>query len=572
MRGRCNPVEKVKTLLDLINNSPLGDVPFHKGKLYIIANLYLTADEKKYLDVYADKDLLDFCKETNSYLADKDLKAIRSLFNSFNKDEIKALVLNTLSTEYTGYRDFTESSSDSLFEVASAILDIDGAGHIVFDLGSGNGGVLGKILSKAQENGFVLKDLIGYEINVEQAKMSLMALDILSNGDPKPIIKIGNALDESKFVFTRGYCFPPLGLKQFFREKSRPSKLFKKIEFTTRNTGEWLFVDSLLSGMTEVSKAVAVVSGRALFNYADEEYRKTLIESGMLEAIIELPIGSLNFTGVKPYLLVFSNGNKEVKLIDASEAIDTKTKRINKAEIAVDKVLSMYRSSEVPTRSNDALKNINNLVPSNVLLDVDKPKNGVPLGGLAEVFTGNQYTLGVFEKNGMLSSEPTGYRILTSSDIEDGVVDWKGLRSIVYNDDKFDKYAVKKDDVVVTSKSSKVKTVVVDIEPKEKILVTGGMIIVRPDVKLLNPTYLKIFLDSEQGQNALKRIQKGSIIITINSKELSTVLIPVIDINKQIEKALKYNEKLSTLYALKQEAKKLEDSLKNFYLDESEEE
>ena len=230
----------------------------------------------------------------------------------------------------------------------------------------------------------------------------------------------------------------------------------------------------------------------------------------------------------------------------------------------------MYRSSEVPTRSNDALKNINNLVPSNVLLDVDKPKNGVPLGGLAEVFTGNQYTLGVFEKNGMLSSEPTGYRILTSSDIEDGVVDWKGLRSIVYNDDKFDKYAVKKDDVVVTSKSSKVKTVVVDIEPKEKILVTGGMIIVRPDIKLLNPTYLKIFLDSEQGQNALKRIQKGSIIITINSKELSTVLIPVIDIDKQIEKANKYNEKLTTLYALKQEAKKLEDALKNFYLDESE--
>ena len=98
------------------------------------------------------------------------------------------------------------------------------------------------------------------------------------------------------------------------------------------------------------------------------------------------------------------------------------------------------------------------------------------------------------------------------------------------------------------------------------------MIIVRPDIKLLNPTYLKIFLDSEQGQNALKSIQKGTIIVTISSKELSTVLIPVIDINKQIEKAQKYNEKLSTLYALKQEARKLEDSLKNFYLDESEEE
>ena len=238
----------------------------------------------------------------------------------------------------------------------------------------------------------------------------------------------------------------------------------------------------------------------------------------------------------------------------------------------VAQILDLYNNPNTPSKTLDELKSLNNLIPSSVLLDVDKPKNGTPLGELAEVFTGNQYTLGVFEKNGMLSSKPTGYRILTSSDIEDGVVDWKSLRSINYDDDKFNKYAVKKNDLVVTSKSSKVKTVVVDIEPKEKILVTGGMIIVRPDTKKLDPTYLKIFLDSEQGQNALKAIQKGSIIITINSKELSTILVPLIDLDKQIEKAQRYNEKLSTLYALKQEARKLEDALKNFYLDESEEE
>lgn len=565
-------MQQERMLFDKILNSSLGRVPLHKGKLYIIANAYLAACENKYLDVHQDKELLEFCEETNSYISKVDAKEIQKLFKSFFKEELRDVVLYSLSNDLTGYRDYVESTTNSIFEVAEHLLDVDGAGHIVADIGSGNGSVLAKILIDSRRQGYVLKDLIGFEINSEQAKMSQMALDILSDGDPKPIIKIGNVLDGGDFICTRGYCFPPFGMKQFLREKSKPSKLFKKIELSMRNTSEWLFVDTLLSGLHENGRAVAIVSGRALFNYADEEYRRALIESGLLEGIIELPNGSLNFTGVKPYMLVFSHGNKTVKLVDASEAIDAKTKRFNKIEVAVNRVLDLYNSPDVPTKDINVLKDMSNLVPSNVLINVEKPKNGVPLGGLAEVFTGNQYTLGVFEKNGMLSAEPTGYRILTSSDIEDGFVDWKALRSIKYEDDKFDKYAVKKNDLVVTSKSSKVKTVVVDIEPKEKILVTGGMIIVRPDIKLLDPTYLKIFLDSEQGQNALKAIQKGSIIITINSKELSTVLIPVIDIDKQIKKAQRYNEKLSTLYALKQEARKLEDSLKNFYLDESEEE
>lgn len=96
------------------------------------------------------------------------------------------------------------------------------------------------------------------------------------------------------------------------------------------------------------------------------------------------------------------------------------------------------------------------------------------------------------------------------------------------------------------------------------------MIIVRPDVNKLNPTFLKIFLDSPNGQNALKCIQKGMVIVSINAKDLSEMKVPCVDISKQNSKAEKYNEKLSTLYAYKLEVQKLEDSLQNFYSDEDE--
>ena len=94
------------------------------------------------------------------------------------------------------------------------------------------------------------------------------------------------------------------------------------------------------------------------------------------------------------------------------------------------------------------------------------------------------------------------------------------------------------------------------------------MLIVRPQLNKLNPTYLKMFLDSEIGQKALKSKQKGSIIVSITANSLSSIEIPMIDIKKQNEKAERYNEKLSTLATYKQEIERIENSLKNLFEEE----
>ena len=141
----------------------------------------------------------------------------------------------------------------------------------------------------------------------------------------------------------------------------------------------------------------------------------------------------------------------------------------------------MYYSKDVKTKTIEELIDVPNICPSTIMLDVEKLKNGAELKNLADVFIGSQYTLGIFEKKGLISDKKTEYRILTSSDIENEMIRWEELHYIDMKDDKFDKFAIQYGDVVVTSKSSKVKTAVVDIVPEEKILVTGGMLIVRPD-------------------------------------------------------------------------------------------
>ena len=463
---------------------------------------------------------------------------------------------------------FDDSSSEELCELVMKLFGDLYGGPIVFDACSGRGNFLYNAIEYSLKKRFVFKELIGTDINYQNVQISNILLKCLKH--LKGLVKnqhviVSNSMtDNFNFPITHAYVFPPLGLKFAMKERYNKSKLFDDIEFTGRNTAEWIFIDNVLAqnNGSPNSRTVAVVSPRAMFCEDDKEFRNKLIESGRLEGIIELPSGAVNFTGIKLVMLIFSHNNKEIKILDATQFAN-KNKKQFRNEMDVERIYDAYMASNCLKYDANELINSRNLLPSNIGIGEIEINNGVELGEMSEVFTGSQYTARNFED--VFSKESTGYRILTSSDIDNGLVDWKKLQSIKYEDTKFDKFAVKKGDVVVTSKSSKVKTVVVDIEPKEKILVTGGMIIVRPDLTKLNPTYLKMFLDSNLGQASLKQIQKGVTIITINSKDLKNILVPMINIEEQNKKAENYNLKLTTIMSYKREIEKLERSLLNAF-------
>ena len=557
---------KTNDTLIKLNSIVRGETLGEKSSYIVISNAYIYACRNN-LIYYKDDELLTTAYKMNEYVSSEAVERLNDLYNAIGLDGIRNLIYDLLSGKYNEPKSFTESSSNYISELANDLLEIDGTENIVMDFGSGTGNFLANVYKKACENKIVLKDLIGIEINIEQAHISQMALSVLSDGSVNPRIIIGNSLEKVSYTYTKAYVFPPLGLRKLLNSEFRKSFLFQDIYLSNRNTAEWVFIDSMLSGFS-VERAVALVSGKALFSIADIEYRNKLISSGWLEGIIELPVGSLSFVGTKVYMLIFSKNNKKVKFVDASNVIDVENKRYVNLELPVKKIKDIYYSKDAKTKTNDELIDTQNLCPSIITLNVKEIKNGVELKELAKVLTGNQYTLGVFENKGLISEQKTGYKILTSSDIENGMVRWELLKSVYIKDNKFDKFAVQYGDVIVTSKSSKVKTVVIDIEPKEKILVTGGMLIVRPQLDKLNPTYLKMFLDSETGQSILKSVQKGTFVVTITASSLATIKIPMIDITKQQEKAEKYNEKISTITAYKQEIERIENSVKNLFEEE----
>lgn len=517
------------------------------------------------------------CERDTSHhfkMSGKDLSELKKIADPERIEEAKKWLekntddeLRDLSFYSTGYAcemgsRFSDSSSPSLAELAISLLKIE-QGDRVFDLGSGEGAFLVDVHKYCESKGIELREMQGLDINPERVYLSQMNLNI--NNAYKAAIVCKDFIDGTGTFYNKGYAFPTFGMKT--PDYKRVKSLISDYVFNGRNSYEWVFVDRLLKDLSGCARrAVAIVPSRSMFNNADKEYRDTLIKAGLIETIVDLPAGALNFTSIKASLIVFSDGNKSVKVVDATNVGTGVVGKFSKFALPVDEILSLINDSKPIL--NSGLLSAHSLSASSLLAAKGQSFVGTPLGELAKVFTGSQYTVKNFES--MFKDGGTGYRILTSSDIKDGAVEWDKLQSIDYKENKFDKYAVQKNDVVITAKSSKVKIAVVDIEPKEKILVTGGMIVVRPNTEKLNPTFLKIFLDSSKGQIALKMIQRGTIIITINAKDLATVLIPDETVDNQNAIAKRYNSKLSTYLALKEQLIKLEDQLHDFSVDDIE--
>ena len=361
---------KTNEILFKIKSIIRGETLGERSSYMVISNAYQYACNNN-LIYFKNEELLEIAREMNEHVSSEVVDKLNDLYDELGIEGIRTLLYDLLSGKNNGPRTFIESSNNYISELANDLLEVDDAGHIVMDFGSGTGNFLANVYKKAHDNKFVLKDLIGIEINVEQAHISQMALSILSDGSVNPQIIIGNALEKINYPYTKAYVFPPLGMRKLLNDDFRRSFLFQDMYLSNRNTAEWLFIDNMLSGLLG-DRAVALVTGKALFSNTDIEYRNKLVSSGWLEGIIELPAGSLSFTGVKVYMLVFSKNNKKVKFVDASNVIGVENKRYVNLELPIKTIEDMYYSKDVKTKPIEELIDVSNLCPSTIMLDVKK--------------------------------------------------------------------------------------------------------------------------------------------------------------------------------------------------------
>lgn len=459
-----------------------------------------------------------------------------------------------------GINEWMYSSPSSLNKLVTKIINLKD-GESFCDFGSGDGKLLLNVFDTAHKNKFNCK-YTGYEINAKQVLVSKCLMCML-NVDTT-IINCDFMRDIHRGQFDKGYLYPPFGLKYSIDEWDSLKGIYGDL-FTSRTESELLYLLKALENIKENGKLVTVFTTGAAFRSSGMLARKYLVENNYVEGIISLPARTLGFTAIPIDLWILKKDQKQsnvIKMLDASNNILDKGSKIA-VELDVSTIIEEYNNNAKCVSIEDIKKNEYSLYINIYEVEklTDSILNPVNIEDVCKIEKGSQYTISKFKDQ--ISNTPTDYQLLTSINIQDGIVDYDSL-PYVYPDPKLLKFKLEEGDIVVTTKSTVVKTFVANDLPDRNIIVTGGMIILKPDTSKVNPTYVKMFLDSSIGKSEFKSIIKGNTIGFVPFKEFKErMIISCPSLEKQNKLSEQYNNMLWTINALTKQLADTKDELAN---------
>ena len=488
----------------------------------------------------------------------KELQMIKYQLNNFNRlvnllcSYNGKIISNVMALDLFDESRMNCKTPEQICKIINYVLDINNDDDVL-DIGSAFGNYLFNVHSCNE-----YRTLNGIEINQELSLISiirLMSVGAVFN------IKTGDLfkdIDDKKY--DKILCNYPWGIRFEKYDLNEYNSISKKMKLNwdkiTNNSTDWLFINVMLTKMNNTGKSVAIMAGGSLFKVSDETYRKDLIDNGYIESIIKIPVVT-RYTAIDQYMVVFSSGNKQVKFIDISKEIEKSALNIRIKMAKVFEILSSDNDKNVAIVKNEEIaKNgylltVDNYVGKKEIIyhNPRKLKDFV-----LDVFRGYQMTS---QEQKELESDTGDVEVLMISDIEDGQIS-DNLTKINVKDNKYDRYLVRENDLIISAKGTRIKIAVVGNIGDRKIIANGNLIVLRLDTSKINPLYLEMFLNSSDGQTILNQIQTGAVIISINPSRLVEITISTCSLKKQNEIADDYKNKQLQILLAKEHVKQLE--------------
>ena len=335
-----------------------------------------------------------------------------------------------------------------------------------------------------------------------------------------------------------------------------------------RASSDWIFNLKLVEQMKSGGKAVAVMANGTTWNSTEKKIREYFVENGLIEATVLLPAKLFPGTSIATTLVIFSHGNTNIKMIDAVENFTKEGRRNVLSDNDISDILDLLQKdgkNSITISIKEIAENDYIINASRYLEKAPEIKDGVAIASIVKSITrGAQLRASDLDEN--KSDEPTDYRYIMLSNINDGGIyftDNQYLKDIQPN---LKKFCVSNNSIVLTKTGSPdFKSAVVQVKEDTEILATGNMFILEIDETKANSYYVQALFDSELGRALFKSIYVGSAIPTISLEKLRKLEITLPSIEEQNIIGEKYKEELGRIADLKEKLLTSREKLKRIY-------
>ena len=468
---------------------------------------------------------------------------IQSISDNYDEKTLKAIIL---FSEDNDIRSNLFGTPLGVTKLVNELLEVQ-SDDTVLDLGSGIGSYL---LETKMETG--AEKVCGVEINIQMNIISTIRAKVAQF----PIqLKLGNILsqDYRSFKATKVFSNPPVGVREpgiddTIKDNNALTELIDIEEYNI--SADWAFILSSYANQKPGGKTAVLMYNQVLFREQDHAIREKIISEGWLEAIIALPEKLFPSTAIPFTLLIFSENNETVRMVDASEISTRDQKKNILTNKNIQEIVAAYKQeneiSKHPTYE-DFEKQEFILTPIRYFGFIPDASKMTPIDDLTRSINRGAM-ISRKELDTMTTTKETGIKYLKIQDIENASIN-KNLPNLKNVDKKYHNYFLEEGNLVI-SKSSPYKIARVENPKNTKILATGNLYYIEIDEEKVNPTFIEMYLKSDEGQAQLERLSTGSVIETISIKNLKTILIPNLSREEQdtlVKEYLEYEEQLDLL-------------------------
>ena len=487
------------------------------------------------------RDILTFIFR-NLFAAEKDTQRIRKTLDTINDIDVPDFVSAYRNRDNKIHGSYTSGDIEKL---ATAFFG-PSKPKTVMDIGCGQGVFLTEtaIHEKAGK-------LHGIEIKQEDAIVARMKMLILNRDMNRILCEDVFDMDfrnPELPQYDAVFCHMPI--KQRLESKQLLScGLFdeKTAKRVSVRSSEWAYIRAMRKMLNKGGKGIAFIRASLLYLESEQEFRKELLESGMLEGVVLLPEGLLLNTGMQIAMLVLSENNNRVKMVNAASYYEKITFRNVLTDTERDKILDLYFNGganlEDENRPSDDYMEVTPETIADNTYSFDPMRyvlgekvcftNARKLSeGTQDIFRGAQLTSDKQKEMSNLGGKAPNAYLLNLSNISNGYMDEEFVEVHIDKIEKYKKYMLQDGDVIISARGTKISTAVAENIQDRNIIATGNLIVVRCN-DTLEPYYLKAFFDSDDGNLCLSVAQTGSMIFAITPKQLCELQYDAIDLEKQ---------------------------------------